>query len=117
MKMTKFHAFLLIFMPTIQATPNTFQKLIISNEVSPCAADKPAKIFPLAEISTVPKCIPDSALCSWKCHMEPNCTCYNFDAVDNQCQLYDYIPTNFVINATCEYFKVSALLDKHNYVN
>lgn len=124
MKVPPFLAVLLIYIPMVPVThntfiipmvtgiPSTFQKLIISNNVSPCAADTPTKVFPLAEISSVPQCVPYSALCSWKCDMEPNCTCYN--VYENQCQLYDYIPINFVNNATCEHFKVSTTLCKHN---
>ena len=43
--------------------------------------------------------------------MEPNCTGYNVNAAENQCQLYDYIPINFVINTTCEYFQVRHSID------
>lgn len=103
----------LILLPIVQATIETVQSLVFSNGRFPCAADSPTKVSSIEKIPSVPKCVPSSVLCSWKCHLEPNCICYNVNSAENQCQLYDYIPINFVMNTTCSYFQVGTPLSKH----
>src|SRR5688572_27313218 len=109
MNNTTFCTLLIIFLSAVRSTLGTFQKLTFSTSGFPCAVDSPAKVFPIEEIPSVPKCVPSSVLCSWKCHMEPNCIGYNVNTAKNQCQLYDYIPINFKMNTTCNFFQVNPL--------
>jgi len=106
MKSTPVYPFSLLFLFMVASTLETFEKLVIPDAGVVCAVDTPTKILPIEEISSVPKCVPASILCSWKCHKEANCTGFNFNVTNNQCELYNYIPTNFVISATCQYFQV-----------
>lgn len=106
MKSRKPCAFLLIVLLLVTPTLGVFQQLVIRTVGVPCAVDTPTTIVPIVAIPLVQTCVPSSVFCSWKCHMDPSCIGYNVIATKKQCQFYNYIPINFVINTTCQYFQV-----------
>src|SRR6218665_1977281 len=93
----------------------TFKKAAFANGTSVCAVDTPSKVVYMGNIglsvmlpvsAAVKVCIPPSALCSYECLKDQNCTSYNYDDEENACELFDYTPINFKISTTCEYHQV-----------
>ena len=94
------------------SNPKDFVAILSSSGSAMCVSDPPDVVVPPNQIvkSTAGVCVPQTALCSFNCRMNPLCIGYNFVDTSQSCQLFYVSPRSCSHITGCSYYQASSII-------
>ena len=72
-----------------------------------CATDLPDRVESSILNPASGQCIPDDAVCGWKCRRDPRCVEFDVWSSNRTCELYYSPPTAYLLTPGCVHFQVN----------